>query len=168
MLLAKRDVNLPMTGIDNGETLNLRPIDLGGGNLMEVTYFMVHKATGILLFLNNRAAGTHVSLAQNLSSFLGNATKPGFIVMSGNAYTEYIFLANILNMNRLERVEDLLAVKSMEFRFVGDPMQIRNLAPGQTNQDIFNIMDIADYFDAFNIAITLKPTRGAAQKKQNP
>jgi hypothetical protein len=161
MLLAKRDVNLPMTGIDNGETLNLRPIDLGGGNLMEVTYFMVHKKTGILLFLNNRAAGTHVSLAQNLSSFLGNTTKQGFKVMSGNAYTDYIFLAHILNMNSLERVEDLLAVKSMEFRFVGDPMQIRkNLAPGQTNQDISNIMGIADYFDAFNIAITLKPIRG--------
>ncbi|MBK5261872.1 MAG: hypothetical protein JJE17_04760 [Peptostreptococcaceae bacterium] len=165
MLLRKRDVNLPMTGIEDGDTLNLKPVDLGGGSLMEVTYFMVHKSTGILLFLVNRAAGSYVNLAHNLSSFLENSRQNGFKMRTGNSFAEYLYLANILNMDRLERVEELFAVKSLDFRLVGDPTEIRELLPGSTGDKINDLLGIADYFDAFNISVVLKPKRGGKLSK---
>ncbi len=160
MLLRKRDVSLPMTGIEDGETLDLKPVDLGGGVLMEVTYFMVHKDSGILLFLVNRSAGSHVDLAQNLSSFLGSDTRPGFKMRSENSFTNYLYLANLMNLNGLERVSDLFTVKGLDFRFVGDPQEIRNLFPGSTNENISDILNIADYFEAFSVSMALKPERG--------
>lgn len=166
MLLRKRDVNLPMTGIEDGDTLNLKPVDLGGGSLMEVTYFMVHKSTGILLFLVNRAAGSFVNLANNLSSFLDSSRQNGFKMRSGNSFAEHLFLANILNMDRLKRVEELFSVKALDFRFVGDPTEIREqLTAGSTGDKINDLLGIADYFDAFNISVVLKPKRGGKLTK---
>jgi hypothetical protein len=165
MLLRKRDISLPMTGIEDGDTLDLKPVDLGGGTLMEVTYFMVHKATGILLFLVNRSAGSYIDLAQNLTSFLGNGSRGGFRMRVGNTFANYLYLASIPNINTLQRVDDLLAVKSLDFRFVGDPTEIRRLIPGDTGTKISEALNIADYFEAFNISIVLKPNRGEKLSK---
>jgi hypothetical protein len=37
-----------------GGELELDPIDLGDGNLTEVTYFMIHKDSGIIGYINIR------------------------------------------------------------------------------------------------------------------
>ena len=165
LMLRKRDVSLPMTGIEDGEILDLKPIDLGGGTLMEVTYFMVHRPTGILLFLVNRSAGSFIDLAQKLSGYLGSPNNPGYRMRSGSSFTRYLYLANILNSNSLQRVEDLFAVKSLDFRFVGDPIELRRFLPNTTNRNINSIMDINDYFEGFNISVVIKPKRGEKLQK---
>lgn len=165
MFLHKRDVNLPWVGYTEEDTINLQPVDLGGGELMEVTYFIVHEHTGILLYLINRSVGSIKHLAYYLSNFLTRDGIAGYDMRIGNSLVDWLYLTPILNLNRLERVEQLLELKSISLRCVAKPEEWSEISKNSTLTLMSSFFSLTDYFEANSLHIELKTGRNDSLKR---
>ena len=159
MFLHKRDVNLPLVGTVEQDSIALHPIDLGEGRLMEVTYFMVHQETGILLYLSNRLVGNIKYLAYYFTNFLQRQGHPGYIVNVGNSTAYSIFLSPILNLDRLERIEELYQVKEVKLRCIAKQEDWANINGEHPLSLVQKFSGVSDFFEAETLYLELKTNR---------
>ncbi len=155
----KRDVALPYSSIENENKLELNPIEIDG-NLMEVTYFLIHKESGTLLLLNNRFVGSISSFQQYLTNFLfQNGNLKQYRRINTNNSTRF-FLAPILNLDPKERLNNLTIIKSFNAKFIRSNESGYDYIKSKDSLSYFE--ELGDALNGSNINIRITPKRNGS------
>lgn len=108
IFMKKRTINLPAQATEKDGEIEIAEIRLGDDTyIMETTYVLLHKKTGIMLLLNNRNVGTSGAFAYYLSQF----------DRAGNP--EYFETCPIANIDAFERLNHLEMIRSIEVTVMG-------------------------------------------------
>ena len=111
----REDVN-PMIATDKGNMIHVDELKIDPSqNLIEITLFMIHKKTGLMLLINNRNAGTNNTMGAVLESLICQHESLRTIAERTNM--DMLQVVALIEKKSMEKLARTAEIKSMTYTF---------------------------------------------------
>ena len=173
LFMKKRDAALPLSATQSEDNLDIRRIAIGESSfIFEVTYFMLDKKNGIILFLNNKHVGTIDNFKYYLQNFLAaDAESQKYPFKIGENYANYLNSAPISEEDVLSHLQRFSKIKVLNYKLAGQEGKSLRV-PGFSSSDAAlesaaagNDITDMDSLGGFSITVTITPNKN---KSLNP
>ena len=122
VFLKKREAQFPYEGKDNedGDSIEVTQIELNEESYMfEMTYFMLDKRSGILLYLDSKNVGKINSFVNYLQGYLSTPDLKKYDLLIGNKLADKITEAPIPTPDIQKRLENFRRISAFTFKLGG-------------------------------------------------
>lgn len=132
LFMKKRTADLPSQAKETNDSIEIIPIEISDDSyVMEVTFVMVHKTTGIIMHATNKFVGTDGALIYYLSQF------------GGSEHPEYFEPCPIANVDAFERMDKMEMVSCFEMSIAGTFFEKRDANKMSLDNILDNLESIA-------------------------